>query len=226
MRLPLALLLAALPSLPSFAARTAPPPRSGWLWHIVSRCVDAKAPDYCDRCLRPAPGLCGEVRCEDRTVVWRLSKSFVAIRDMKMCGCPKGFVHGLALPRTPVTGVEDPRRPVGIWAFAWKAARAEIADPGEILLAVNAPWRRSQSQLHVHLIRLAPGARARLEALKPGRAASLDGAWAAAARDARREGLKGWYGVAVARAGDGKSFLVLADGGGHPETRFGIARCR
>ena len=43
------------------------------------------------------------------------------VRDRKMCGCPADFVHGLTIPLRRVTGVEDPRLPDDIWAFAWKA---------------------------------------------------------------------------------------------------------
>lgn len=206
-------------------AKDAPPAAKDWLWHIVSRCVDVSAPGYCGRCLRPAPGRCGKAACADETVVWDETADFVAIRDRKMCGCGGGFVHGLALPRTPVTGVEDPKRPEGIWAFAWKAARGKIPDEDRVLLAVNGPQRRSQDQLHVHLIRLAASGRERLAALDPERLARLDGVWAAAARSAARQGLRGWYGVAVARDASGKGFLVAADGEGHPETRFGVALC-
>ncbi|HEX4047976.1 MAG TPA: CDP-diacylglycerol diphosphatase [Elusimicrobiota bacterium] len=206
-------------------AKDAPPAAKDWLRHIVSRCIDASPTDYCDRCLRPQPGRCGKTACADETVVWDESADFVAIRDRKMCGCGGGFVHGLALPRAPVAGVEDPRRPAGIWAFAWKAARGKIPDEDRILLAVNGPQRRSQDQLHVHLIRLARSGRERLAALDPEKVSRLDEIWPAAARSAARQGLRGWYGVAAARDASGKGFIVAADGEGHPETRFGVALC-
>lgn len=207
-------------------ARAAAPGRRDWLWHIVSRCLDTKAADYCARCLRPAPGLCGDVPCENRTFLWKETPDFAAIQDRKMCGCPADYVHGLALPRVPVLGVEDPKRPAGVWAFAWTAAKARIADEREILLAVNGPGRRTQDQLHVHILRLRPDGRRRLLDASAEKIDDLSRAWDAAARHAKRLGLKGWYGVAVAQAEDGKSFLVAAVPDGGTETDYGLAFCR
>src|SRR6185369_14498022 len=102
------------------------------------------------------------------------------------CGCPPEFAHGLALPRAPVTGVEDPKRPAGLWAFAWKTARTKIADEGAILLAVNGPTRRTQDQLHVHMLRLSEGGRRKLLDERPERVVDLAQVWAAAERHAQR----------------------------------------
>ena len=75
-----------------------------------------------------------------------------------MCACPENrdFIHGLALPFDKVRGVEDPRRPEGIWAFAWSVALAKIGAPEKqtIALAVNPAYGRTQDQLHVHIVRL------------------------------------------------------------------------
>lgn len=207
-------------------ARAAKPGPRDWLWHIVSECLDAERPDLCERCLRPAPGRCGDVPCEDRTFVWSVENDYAAVQDRKMCGCPPEFAHGLALPRVPVAGVEDPRRPAGLWAFAWKTARARIVNEGEILLAVNGPSRRTQDQLHVHMLRLSADGRQKLAATSPERVSDLAQVWTAAERHAQRIGVDGWYGIAVARAADGPDFLVAASPGDHPETEFGRAFCR
>ena len=160
--------------------------------------------------------------CTRTTQVWAQNQEYVAIRDLKMCGCAPGFVHGLALPRFTVTGVEDPRRPDGLWRFAWEAARTRIPDEGEIALAVNPPGRRTQNQLHVHLARRSAGAGARLDALRPVRVDRLEDVWAAAAGHASARGLD-LYGVIVLRGPDG-GWLVAADADS-PEAGFTRARC-
>jgi len=135
------------------------PGGAGALWSIVSTCVDHAAHDYCG-CSAFALSCCSDPATPDADVVWARTREFVAIRDMKMCGCPAGFVAGLALPRTRVTGIEDPRRPDGIWPFAWEAARTRIPDERQIGLAINPKDARTENQLHVHLLRLRPDARA------------------------------------------------------------------
>jgi CDP-diacylglycerol pyrophosphatase len=217
-------LIAALLLLASFAGAADPAPRD-WLWHIVSECAQPSTDDYCRRCRRPIDGLCGARACEESIALWGASDDFVAVRDRKMCGCAAPFVHGLALPFKRVAGVEDPARPDGLWAFAWKQAADVIDGADDILLAVNGPQRRTQDQLHVHILRLSASGRKKLLATRPERVASLGDTWRAAARHAERLGLTGWYGVAVVRA-DEKSFLVAADPSGHPETSFGQALCR
>jgi len=181
------------------------------LWQTVSNCLDATSFDYCGTCSVartdhrcPAADDCG------RTLeLWTESSHYVSFRDRKMCECPHGFIHGLAVPRAQVTGVEDPRRPSGIWSFAWSAARTRIADDKEIALYVNPRHARSQDQLHVHLVRLRADARQRLAPLTTTRVTSLDGVWSAAA--ARAEVLKlEDYGVLVATHPEG-GFLVLVD---------------
>ncbi|MFM7698903.1 MAG: CDP-diacylglycerol diphosphatase [Limnohabitans sp.] len=77
------------------------------------------------------------------------------MRDIKMCGCPVQFLHGLVLPKSRVTGVEDAQRPEAIWQFAWEMATERIPQ-NDIALVVNPKARRSQNQLHVHLVRLKP----------------------------------------------------------------------
>jgi CDP-diacylglycerol pyrophosphatase len=157
--------------------------------------------------------------------VWARTADFVAIRDIKMCGCPTGFVHGLALPRVRVTGIEDARRPAGIWPFAWQAAQSRIADEQEIALVVNPPGLdRTQDQLHAHLLRLTPGARARLAATSPSRTPDIDRVWDVAARYATVKGLAS-YGVLVMRDDASKDFLVTTQRES-PEDQFTASTCR
>jgi CDP-diacylglycerol pyrophosphatase len=199
-------------------------PRSDVLWRIVSECLDPGESGYCSRCAWPIEGSCGAGRdCRSSTQVWAETRDYVAIRDIKMCGCPLGFVHGLALPRASVTGVEDPRRPAGIWAFAWETARRWISSESEIALVVNPPGRRTQEQLHVHLVRLAPGARARVVARMVAPAAALDQVWAAADRAAAAAKLDA-YGLLVMRDDTDHGFLVLVDAAS-PEDAFTVASC-
>jgi CDP-diacylglycerol pyrophosphatase len=196
------------------------------LWRIVSQCLDPTVPGYCTTCAVPIEGTCGDGRgCKATVDVWAKTADYVAIRDIKMCGCPAGFVHGLALPRARVTGVEDARRPTGIWPFAWQTAQSRIADEQEIALVVNPPGlERTQNQLHVHLVRLAPGARVRLAASSPARAPHLDLVWDVAARDAAAKGLAS-YGVLVMRDDAADDFLVFTQRES-PEYQFTAATCR
>lgn len=200
-------------------------PRKDVLWRIVSECLDPGRPDYCARCLAPIEDSCGTARdCRGSAQIWAETPEYVAIRDIKMCGCPLGFVHGLALPRTRVTGIEDLRRPAGIWTFAWETAQRRIPDEGEIALAVNPPGQRTQDQLHVHLVRLAPGARARIDGRMMATAATLDQVWAAAARTAAAAALDE-YGVLVTRDDTGREFQIAVTAGS-PEGLFTLGTCR
>ena len=68
------------------------------LLRIVSDCLDTSASRYCGRCTSPQAGTCDlEYPCTRTTEVWAQTEEYVAIRDLKMCGCPDGFVHGLAM---------------------------------------------------------------------------------------------------------------------------------
>jgi CDP-diacylglycerol pyrophosphatase len=194
------------------------------LLEIVANCVDASAPDYCGRCRWPrADSACGRPdECRKTTEVWNLSEGFAAIRDVKMCGCPAGFVHGLALPRNRVTGVEDPRRPAGIWQFAWETAQARI-EASAVALVVNPAGRRSQDQLHVHLLRLRPGMEAEIHDNLAGTVRDLGEVWNTAAQNAAARGLAD-YGVLVTRQA-GVEFQVVVTAGS-PETAFTEWECR
>ncbi len=136
------------------------------LWQIVATCIDRPdaAAAYC-ACPAFARSCCGDTATPDGDVVWGVTERFVAIRDMTMCGCDGGFTAGLAIPRTRVTGIEDPARPDAIWPFAWRIARERIPDELEIALAINPDDARTQNQMHVHILRLKADAQDRLEAM-------------------------------------------------------------
>lgn len=208
------------------AACASPPgaPSRDALGHVVSVCLGRRGTDYCERCRFPVAGACATATaCTSTTEVWAQTPEYVAIRDLKMCGCPPEFVHGLVLPRAPVRGSEDARRPDGIWRFAWEVARSRIPDESEIALVVNPPAHRSQDHLHVHLVRLQPRARARVVALGPERIKRLEETWAASDRHALARGIDR-PGVIVIRDPDGE-FLVAADDG-PIEQRFTAGLCR
>ncbi len=168
------------------------------LWNIVTTCLGPEDAEYCRRCATPRAGsACSSGRrCEETTEVWAETREYVALRDIKMCSCLPEFVHGLALPRTPVTGVEALQRPDGIWAFAWAVAQDKIRDDDATALVVNSARLRTQDQLHVHLVRLRNDARLRFS----GRLAPvlrLDQVWGAATRLAAEQPPLNDYGVLV-----------------------------
>lgn len=179
------------------------------LWNIVANCLDPAAVEYCRRCSSPrADAACAQrQRCEETTEVWGANDDYVAIRDLKMCSCPAGFVHGLALPRAKVKGIGADPLPDGIWSFAWAVAQEKIADSATIALVVNSARWRTQDQLHVHLVRLRDSARRNLI----GRSATvprLDAVWSIARRLAANRPALNDYSVLVARNLDG-GFVVL-----------------
>jgi CDP-diacylglycerol pyrophosphatase len=143
------------------------------------------------------------------------------MRDIKMCGCPKQFVHGLVLPKARVTGIEDPNRTEAIWQFAWDIARQSI-DTNEIALAVNPPSRRSQNQLHVHLVRLKPGVNARSLNDVTVRTQNLTNVWAVASESALKHQLKE-YGLLVMADPQAGYVLVLTKDS--PEALYTQAHC-
>lgn len=160
LRTAIALVAASLAGCAAWSAAAHDP---GALWKIVDQCVNTRSADYC-ACDAFAGTCCGSPRMPDSDAVWAETPEFVAIRDIKMCGCPAGFVSGLAMPRTRVTGIEDPRRPDGIWPFAWSVALGKIANAGEIGLVINPRGARTQNEMHVHIERLRPVGRAAIDA--------------------------------------------------------------
>ncbi len=197
--------------------------RSDILLDIVSHCVDPAQANYCSVCRAPrSDAACGAaLECKKSTEVWALNASYTAIRDIKMCGCPSGFLHGLALPISPVRGVEDPKRPDGIWQFAWDVAASRI-ETESLAMVVNPQFHRSQNQLHVHLLRLSKDGRQLLAKHAPSFVNDLDQVWASAAQSAQAKGLTD-YGVLVTQRGP-KDYLVVVTAES-PEDAFTEWRC-
>jgi CDP-diacylglycerol pyrophosphatase len=198
--------------------------RSDILLDLVSHCVDPAQANYCTQCRAPrSDAACGApLECKKSTEVWALNASYTAIRDIKMCGCPSNFVHGLALPISPVRGVEDPKRPDGIWQFAWDVAASRI-ETESLALVVNPQFHRSQNQLHVHMLRLSKDGSQQLAKHVPSYINSLDQVWTSAAQSAATKGLAD-YGVLVAQRGP-KDFLVVVTAES-PEDAFTEWRCQ
>jgi CDP-diacylglycerol pyrophosphatase len=195
------------------------------LWEILGTCLDPNVADYCSTCRSPlvdTPCAAGKP-CKETTELWAKNDAYIAVRDRKMCGCPEDFVHGLVLPRARVTGVEDPRRPDGIWSFAWATARSRIADDSVTALAVNPKRMRAQDQLHVHILRLRKDARQRFTAARMARVQKLDEVWSAAGRLAATARLAD-YGVLVTSHPEG-GFIVLIDWM-NTEKLYAVDRCR
>jgi CDP-diacylglycerol pyrophosphatase len=137
-----------------------------------------------------------------------------------MCGCPADFVAGLAMPRSRVSGIEDPRRPDAVWPFAWDVALRRIAQPDEIALVINPQNARTQNELHVHILRLREDARRAIEAATPGEGGkiALPGLSETIALDLPN--LDGVFSAAAKRLGDervGDSGILVAKraGGGY-----------
>ena len=197
--------------------------RSDILLDIVTHCVNPVPGNYCNVCRVPRnDATCGPaLECRKNTEVWALDDQYTAIRDIKMCGCPTAFVHGLALPLKPVRGVEDPARPDGIWQFAWDVAAQRI-DPADIALVVNPLNHRSQNQLHVHLLRLLPAVRESLAQHTVGTVRQLHDVWSVAARGATGRAMQD-YGVLVTRSDNGDYGVAITEES--PEALFTRWRC-
>lgn len=129
------------------------------------------------------------VECKKTNEIWALNSRYVAKRDIKMCGCPSGFVHGLAMPRKVITGVEDANREGDIWQFAWDIGLERI-ETKSLTLVVNPKSERTQNQLHVHILRLDHSARTRLASQYHVYVENLADVWSAAQRIADSRGIK------------------------------------
>lgn len=173
--------------------------RSDILLHIVNQCVDSRQGNYCGQCTLPRQDALCNLRstCQKTTEVWAFNLQYAAIRDIKMCGCTADFVHGLAMPRELVTGVEDARRPEGIWQFAWDVAATKI-EPESIALVVNPQSQRSQNQLHIHILRLEPNVRQKWSQYAVAHAENLEHIWSIAADMAKKQRFID-YGVLVSQ---------------------------
>ena len=191
------------------------------LLDIVKHCVDPKLENYCARCRAPiAEVACSpETSCRKTTEVWSINTDYVAIRDIKMCGCPASFVHGLVMPLQVITGVEDPLRPEGIWQYAWDEATLRM-EAEAIALVVNPQNFRSQNQLHVHLVRLKPQARAEFKSMATGTSPNLLNVWKIAAELAKQQNLPD-YGVLVStEESGGFKVVVTTVSPGHLFTQY------
>jgi CDP-diacylglycerol pyrophosphatase len=193
---------------------------------LVERCLGSERAMDCSALVAdrdPAD----EASCRKTTQIWDKNAEFVAIRDLKECGCPSWFQHGLAMPLTYVSGVEAEDLPEGIWQFAWDAARKRFGDPETIALAVNSRLQRSQDLLHVHIVELADGARSNFPPGYSVHLADLSHVWAAAKALAREKGLSD-YGVLVTQgAGNGFTLLVTDGDRWHsPEGLYTRYRCQ
>jgi len=196
-------------------------PNSDILLDIVRHCVDPKLENYCTRCRAPiAEVACTpETSCKKTTEVWSSNTEYVAIRDIKMCGCPASFVHGLVMPLQVITGVEDPLRPEGIWQYAWDEATLRM-EAEAIALVVNPQNFRSQNQLHVHLVRLKPQARAEFKSMATGTSSNLLNVWKIAAELAKKQNLPD-YGVLVStEESGGFKVVVTTVSPGHLFTQY------
>jgi len=171
--------------------------------------------------------------CRSTTHVWARSADgrFAVIRDLKMCKIGPGphdesFVHGLAIPLAPISGVEDDRvyatpEQNGIWQLAWESALARGLREEEIALVANPPGNRSQNLLHVHVVR-------RNQAPLPAgiEIADLTTVWQQAAQLGKGIPCRN-YGIVVTRSG--KGFRLLVEEGDanpqvNPEGKYTVER--
>jgi CDP-diacylglycerol pyrophosphatase len=198
--------------------------KSDILLHIVTQCVDPSVANYCANCMLPrADAHCSDTsECRKTNEVWALNAEYVAIRDIKMCGCPQDFIHGLAMPRKVVTGVEDPIRQEGIWQFAWKIGLERI-EPEALALVVNPKSERTQNQLHVHILRLDKRSRESFFNYAPVLVDDLNHVWEIADQLAKVRGLND-YGVLVSQVANG-NYLVLVSPKS-PEALFTVWNCQ
>jgi len=197
--------------------------QSDILLDIVQNCLNTKTQNYCQQCRAPQllANCSVHSSCTSSIEVWTENEDFVAMRDIKMCGCPSNFVHGLVLPKTIVTGIEDDRRPDAIWQFAWNVAEQHMPIH-EIALAVNPKSKRSQNQLHVHLVRLKQGLNPKLDAAWVGITENLSQVWSFASQAAQARHMNE-YGVLIALSPQGGYRVALTSES--PEWLFTQAIC-
>ena len=205
---------------PSFALEIS---RSDILLNIATQCINPKTQNYCNQCVSPRiDSSCGNPQdCKNTTEVWSENEQFVSIRDIKMCGCSKDFIHGLTMPRSEVTGIEDIRRQEEIWQFAWETSK-KIIEPDLIALVVNPKSHRSQNQLHVHLVRIDPKVKNKFNAYIFTYVKNLDHVWETAEKLAAKNSLID-YGILVTRATSNRFTVLITPNS--PESEFTIWKC-
>jgi CDP-diacylglycerol pyrophosphatase len=195
------------------------------LQRLVTSCIDTSGEDYCAACQWPrTDSSCVTAgNCTASTEIWRENGNYIAIRDKKMCNCSKpGFIHGLVIPRALIGGIESLNRPNGIWEFAWKTAIDKGIHPEDVALAINPNADRSENQMHIHIARLLPGARAGFQKGYNSRVDRLDQVWRASRENAAKAGL-GDYGVLVTQGLDSGYDVTVSEQ--NPEHRYTIYRC-
>jgi CDP-diacylglycerol pyrophosphatase len=205
---------------PSFALEIS---RSDILLNIATQCINPKTQNYCNQCVSPRiDSSCGNPQdCKNTTEIWSENEQFVSIRDIKMCGCSKDFIHGLTMPRSEVTGIEDIRRQEEIWQFAWETSK-KIIEPDLIALVVNPKSHRSQNQLHVHLVRIDPKVKNKFNAYIFTYVKNLDHVWETAGKLAAKNSLID-YGILVTRATSNRFTVLITPNS--PESEFTIWKC-
>jgi CDP-diacylglycerol pyrophosphatase len=205
---------------PSFALEIS---RSDILLNIATQCINPKTQNYCNQCVSPRiDSSCGNPQdCKNTTEIWSENEQFVSIRDIKMCGCSKDFIHGLTMPRSEVTGIEDIRRQEEIWQFAWETSK-KIIEPDLIALVVNPKSHRSQNQLHVHLVRIDPKVKNKFNAYIFTYVKNLDHVWETAEKLAAKNSLID-YGILVTRATSNRFTVLITPNS--PESEFTIWKC-
>jgi len=196
------------------------------LQKLVTSCIDTSGEDYCAACPWPRTNSsCVTARiCTKSTEVLRENGNYIAIRDKKMCNCPEpGFVHGLAIPRALIGGVESSNRPSGIWKFAWETAIDLGIHPMDVALAINPNTDRSENQMHIHITRLLPGARTGFQKEHTSRVESLDQVWRVSRENAARAGFID-YGILAIQGLDSGYDVIVSEH--NPEHRYTIYRCK
>lgn len=175
-------------------------PNRDLLLGIANQCLNPSVENYCSSCSIPrTDSLCAtNQQCRSSLEIWSLNDEYASFRDIKMCGCSPDFVHGLTIPRKPITGVEDPLRPNSIWNVAWNVGLTKIPD-SELAVVVNPKNKRSQDQLHLHMLRFIPERMNEMNSYLAGTITDLDLVWGTAQRYADS---KEWsdYGVLVIKS--------------------------
>jgi CDP-diacylglycerol pyrophosphatase len=125
------------------------------------------------------------------------------------------------MPKATVTGIEDSRRPDSIWTFSWQVALERLKSH-EIALAVNPLTKRTQNQLHVHVVRLKPGFHEKQSQHVVVSTRDLNAVWRLA-QQAADERKMPEYGVLVSAASNGEFLVTLTSQS--PEGQFTQAVC-
>jgi len=196
---------------------------SDTLLHIVQRCIDLGKPNYCGQCRLPqtAAGCPAAPTCKNTVDLWAEDEEYVAMRDIKMCGCTEDFVHGLVLPKATITGVEDPKRPDSIWLFSWRVGISKIPAQ-DLALVVNPRLRRTQNQLHVHLVKLKPESRSLVSGRIVGETDDLSSVWRIAQK-AADQAIMNDFGIMVFELRSGNFGVLIS--GDSPERLYTEAVC-